>query len=68
MDVTIEPCRDDRALMSYIDEHWRPGHVLAQDPRMFAFQYRTPWVDRDDFPTGTSVMCAYRPDGAMVGS
>jgi GNAT superfamily N-acetyltransferase len=53
--------------MDYIDEHWRPGHVLARDPRMFAFQYRTPWVDRDDFPTGTSVMCAYRLDGTLVG-
>jgi hypothetical protein len=27
---------------------------------MFDFQYRTPWVDRDRFPGGTSVLCAYR--------
>lgn len=67
MDLTIEPCRDDRVLARYIDEHWRRGHVLARDPQMFEFQYRTPWVGRAEFPGGTSVMCAYRPDGAVVG-
>jgi Acetyltransferase (GNAT) family len=56
----IVPCRSDDDLRAYIDEHWRPGHVLARDRRMFDFQYRTPWVDRDRFPGGTSVLCAYR--------
>ncbi len=61
---TIEPCRNDAELRAYIDAHWRRNHVLARDGRMFDFQYRTPWVDRQVFPRGTSVLCAYDDEGA----
>ncbi|MFK7959808.1 MAG: GNAT family N-acetyltransferase [Phycisphaerales bacterium] len=59
----IAPCRDDAQLRAYIDQHWRAGHVLARDERMFNFTYRTPWVDRAHFPSGTSVLCIYDDDG-----
>ncbi len=62
----IEPCRDDAELRSYIDTYWRPGHVLARDERMFEFTYRTPWVDREVFTTGTSVLGVY-DDEAVHG-
>ncbi len=62
--TTIEPCRDVAQLRAYIDEHWRKGHILARDERMFDFQYRTPWVDRSVWPGGTSVLCIY--DGARL--
>ena len=59
---TVEACRDDPQLRGYIDEHWRAGHILARDERMFAFTYRTPWVNRTRFPGGTSVLCIYDDD------
>lgn len=55
----IEPCRDIAQLREYIDTHWRKGHILARDAKMFDFQYRTPWVDRKMWPGGTSVLCIY---------
>jgi len=61
--TTIEPCRDDAQLREYIDAHWKQGHILARDPRMFSFQYRTPWVDRNVWPGGTSVLCIYDKSG-----
>lgn len=66
MTTTIEPCRDPEELARYIDANWRKDHVLARDPRMFAFQYQTPWVDRSRFPHGISVLCAHE-DGKLVG-
>ena len=63
--ATIEPCRDEQQLREYIDTYWRKGHVLARDERMFAFQYKTPWVDRSVFATGVSVLCAY--EGEVPG-
>ncbi|MEK6702222.1 MAG: hypothetical protein AABZ53_08160, partial [Planctomycetota bacterium] len=57
--VSIEPCRDAAQLREYIDTHWRKGHILARDQRMFEFQYQTPWVDRSVFPQGISVLGAY---------
>lgn len=60
---TIMPCRDDAQLRAYIDRYWRADHVLARDPRMFDFTYRTPWVDRERFPLGTSVLCVYDEQG-----
>ncbi|MCE2923955.1 MAG: GNAT family N-acetyltransferase [Phycisphaeraceae bacterium] len=56
---TIEPVRDAEQLRQYIDQHWRTGHVLARDERMFDFQYRTKWVDKRLFPLGVSVLGAY---------
>ncbi len=67
MALSVEPCRDDAQLREYIDEHWRKGHVLARDPAMFDFQYRTPWVDTEMFPLGTSVLCTYSEAGDLVG-
>lgn len=64
--AVIEPCRDADQLRAYIDEHWRRGHVLARDERMFRFTYMTPWVDRRVFPAGISVLGIY--DGAARGS
>jgi|GEM_PF-3405497 len=60
---TVQPCRDDAQLREYINSYWRKDHVLARDPRMFDFTYRTPWVDSDRFPNGTSVLCVYDDDG-----
>jgi hypothetical protein len=57
----IQPCCDAEELRRYIDCHWRRGHILARNARMFDFQYRTPWVDRNDFPDGLSVLCIYEP-------
>lgn len=57
--TAIEPCRDIVQLREYIDTYWRKGHILARDPRMFDFQYRTPWVDKKLWPGGTSVLCIY---------
>lgn len=34
---------------------------------MFEFQYRTPWVPAELFPSGTSVVCAYGSHGDLVG-
>ncbi len=64
--VSIEPCRDAAQLREYIDAHWRKGHILARDERMFAFQYQTLWVDRAIFPRGISVLGAYQGD-RMLG-
>lgn len=64
--VQIKPCTDAAQLRKYIDEHWRSGHVLARDERMFAFQYSTPWVDRTVFPQRISVLGAYE-SGRLVG-
>lgn len=58
----VAPCRDDAQLRAYIDRHWRTGHVLARDPQMFDFTYRSPWVDLERFPGGTSVLCIYDDD------
>jgi len=66
-DLVLEPCRDDEQLRIYINEFWSPDHILARDPAMFDFQYRTPWVDRSAFPHGTSVICLYSPDGQIHG-
>ncbi len=63
----IEPCRDDGQLREYIDAYWRRGHVLAHDERMFAFTYRTRWVNRSAFPRGTSVLGVYDDDNRMLG-
>jgi hypothetical protein len=65
----LEPCRDAAQLREYIDTHWRKGHVLARDERMFKFQYCTPWVDRKVFPSGISALCLYDDDsdGRMLG-
>lgn len=62
----IAPCRDAAELRRYIDQYWRPGHVLARDERMFNFQYATPWVDRAHFPDGISVLGVYEND-QMLG-
>src|SRR5258707_1255125 len=56
---SIEPCHDIIQLREYIDTYWRKGHILARDPKMFDFQYRTPWVDTKVWPGGTSVLCIY---------
>ena len=64
-DLRVQPCRDDEQLRAYIDEYWRRGHVLATNPDMFNFTYRTPWVDRDRFPHGTSALCIYDDDGEV---
>ncbi len=60
--LSIEPCRDAVQLREYIDTYWRKDHILARDPRMFEFQYQTPWVDRSIFPRGISVLGAYQGD------
>ncbi|QYU67822.1 sugar phosphate isomerase/epimerase [Leptolyngbya sp. 15MV] len=54
--IEIRPCADEQGLRRYIDDHWRRGHVLAHSDAMFAFTYRTPWVDRRAFPSGVSVL------------
>lgn len=59
MGVEIRPCEDADALREYIDRNWRKGHILATDDAMFDFTYRTPWVDREYFPHGMSVLCLY---------
>ena len=59
----IEPCRNPEQLRAYIDEHWRRGHVLATDETMFRFTYMTPWVNRDVFPEGVSVLTVMNGDG-----
>jgi len=66
LSTTIEPCRDAAQLRAYIDEHWRKGHILARDERMFDFQYRTPWVDRGVWHNGTSVLCIYEGGGERL--
>lgn len=40
-DVTIELCpsADAPALMRYIDENWRQGHILARDEGLLRWQY-----------------------------
>src|SRR5690606_36734914 len=53
-------------LRAYIDAHWRKDHILARDPRVFEFQYATPWVDRTRFPSGVSALCVYDGD-RMLG-
>lgn len=63
----IEPCKDDGQLREYIDTFWRKGHILAHDEKMFAFTYRTRWVDRGVFPRGTSVLGVYDDGGRMLG-
>jgi hypothetical protein len=63
----IEPCRDADQLRDYIDAHWRAGHILARDERMFRFQYQTPWVDQSIFPAGISALCAYSQDSRLLG-
>ncbi|MCA9278776.1 MAG: hypothetical protein H6815_11350 [Phycisphaeraceae bacterium] len=63
----IEPCRDAQQLRDYIETHWRAGHVLAQDEAMFRFTYMTPFVDRNQFPNGISVLGAYDNAGNMQG-
>lgn len=65
--IVPEPLRDAEDLRSYIDAYWLKDHVLARDPRMLAFTYATPWVDRSVFPAGLSVLGAYAPDGRLVG-
>ncbi len=62
----IAPCRDPGELRRYIDRYWRPGHILAREERMFNFQYATPWVDREYFPEGISVLGVY-DDDRMLG-
>jgi len=64
MSIDITPCADADQLRAYIDAHWRSGHVLAVDESMFAFTYMTPWVDRDAFPAGVSVLTAM--DGSRL--
>lgn len=66
MNPELRPCEDAAQLRQYIDTYWRRGHILARDAAMFKFTYCTPWVDRDRFPAGISVLELY--DGSrMVG-
>ncbi len=65
--VSLEPLRRSEELRAYIDEYWLKDHVLARDPRMLAFTYATPWVDRDAFPEGLSVLGAYSADDRLLG-
>lgn len=64
--AVVEACRDGAQLREYIDTHWRKGHVLARDQRMFDFTYKTPWVDPAHFPAGISVLGIY--ESATAGS
>lgn len=43
----IDWLRVDRVaeLQSFIERHWRPGHVLARDERLLRWQYRHPTDD-----------------------
>lgn len=63
--ISIAPCRDAERLRRYIDQHWKPGHILARSPVMFDFQYRTPWAEAM-FGDAYSILEAER-DGELVG-
>jgi hypothetical protein len=65
--LSIEPLREQDELARYIDAHWQRGHVLARDPAMLRFTYATPWVDRELFPTGLSVLGAYSDEDLLMG-
>jgi GNAT superfamily N-acetyltransferase len=59
MTPQVRPCDDAAQLQKYIDTYWRHGHVLAHDAALLKFTYGTPWVDRDRFPAGFSVLGLY---------
>ena len=64
MDVSIARCgaADIDDLIRFIEEQWKPGHILVRDRRLLDWQYRDP-----DGSGYSFVLARRRQDSALLG-
>lgn len=59
-DIVIRPAEDLSSVQAFIRNHWTLHHPTGRaDSPMAAFYFQTPWVNRNSFPHGLSVLQAW---------